>query len=43
MVKNLPVKVGDANDMGTIPVWGRFPGEGNDNPFQYSCWGNPMG
>ena len=21
---------------------GRFPGEGNDNPLQYSCLGNPM-
>jgi len=21
---------------------GRYPGEGNDNPFQYSCLGNPM-
>ena len=21
---------------------GRFPGEGNDNPFQYSCLGNLM-
>ena len=40
MVKNLPVKVGDANDMGSIPVLGRFPGEGNDNLFQNSCHGN---
>ena len=21
---------------------GRFPGEGNGNPFQYSCLENPM-
>ena len=21
---------------------GRYPGEGNDNPFWYSCLGNPM-
>ena len=21
---------------------GRYPGEGNDNPFRYSCVGNPM-
>ena len=27
---------------GSIPGSGRFPGEGNDNPFQYSCLGNPM-
>ena len=25
-----------------IPGLGRFPGEGNDNPFQYSFWGNLM-
>ena len=22
--------------------WGRSLGEGNGNPFQYSCLGNPM-
>ena len=27
---------------GQIPGPGRFPGEGNDNPLQYSCLGNPM-
>ena len=31
-----------AGDMGSIPVLGRSPGEGNGNPFQYSCLGNPM-
>jgi len=25
-----------------IPGWGRCPGEGNGNPLQYSCLGNPM-
>ena len=25
MVKNLPVSVGDARDMGSIPASGRFP------------------
>ena len=25
-----------------IPGLGRSPGEGNDNPLQYSCLGNPM-
>ena len=25
-----------------IPGWGRFPGEGNDNPLQYSCLENSM-
>ena len=28
--------------MGSIPESGRSPGEGNGNPLQYSCLGNPM-
>ena len=28
-----------AGDMDSIPVLGRSPGEGNDNPLQYSCLG----
>ena len=28
--------------MSSIPRWGESPGEGNDNPLQYSCLGNPM-
>ena len=39
MVKNL---LASAGDMGSIPGTGRSPGEGNDNPLQYSCLGNPM-
>ena len=35
-------KAGDTGDMGSIPVSGRSPGEGNGNPLQYSCLGNPM-
>ena len=31
-----------AADPGLIPVLGRSPGEGNDDPPQYSCLGNPM-
>ena len=27
---------------GFDPGSGRFPGEGNGNPLQYSCLGNPM-
>ena len=27
---------------GSIPGSGRFPGEGNGNPLQYSCLENPM-
>ena len=40
MVKNLPASVGA---MGSIPESGRSPEEGNDNPLQDSCLGNPMG
>ena len=39
MVKNPPVNAGDA---GLIFALGRSPGEGNGNPLQYSCLGNPM-
>ena len=28
-------------DLGLIPGLGRSPGEGNGNPLQYSCLGNP--
>ena len=37
MVKNPPC---NARDLGSIPGLGRFPGEGNDNPLQYSCLEN---
>ena len=39
VVKNLPTNAGD---VGLIPGLGRCPEEGNDNPFQYPCLGNPM-
>ena len=42
MVKNLPIKAGDARDVSWILGSGRSPGEGNGNPLQYSCLGNPM-
>ena len=32
----------NAGDRGLIPGLGRSPGEGNDNPLQYSCLENPM-
>ena len=38
-VKNPPVS---AEDVGLIPEQGRPPAEGNGNPLQYSCMGNPM-
>ena len=31
-----------AGDPGLNPGLGRFPGEGNGNPLQYSCLENPM-
>ena len=39
MVKNLPA---NARDVGSVPGLRRCPGEGNGNPLQYSCLGNPM-
>ena len=39
VVKNPPANV---RDMGWIPESGRSPEEGNGNPLQYSCLGNPM-
>ena len=38
MVKKLPVNTGDP---GSIPGSGKYPGEGNGNPLQYSCLGDP--
>ena len=32
----------NAGDPGSIPGSGRSPGEGNGNPLQDSCLGNPM-
>ena len=32
----------NAEDLGSIPVSGRSPGEGNGNPLQYSCLESPM-
>ena len=42
MVKNPPADAGDARDMDLILGLGRYPGEENGNPLQYSCLGNPM-
>ena len=39
--KESTCKEGDARDAGSIPELGRSPGEGNGNPLQYSCLGNP--
>ena len=32
----------NVRDLGSIPGLGRFPGEENGNPLQYSCLENPM-
>ena len=39
VVKYPPASAGDAD---LIPGSGSSPGEGNSNPPQYSCLGNPM-
>ena len=31
----------NAGDLGSIPGWGRSPGEGNGNPLQYFAWKIP--
>ena len=41
-IKNLSTVAGDAEDMGSIPGWGRSHGGGHGNPLQYSCLENPM-
>ena len=42
LVKNLPANARDTRDAGSIPGWGRSPGEGNSNPLQYFFLENPM-
>ena len=32
----------NTGDLGSIPGWGRAPGEGNGYLLQYSCLENPM-
>ena len=39
VVKNLTANAGNANSISGL---GRSSGEGNDNPLQCSCLGNPM-
>ena len=41
MVKELDCQCQET-DVNSIPGSGRSPGEGNGNPFQYSCLENPM-
>ena len=42
MVMSPPASARDSGDMGLIPGSGTSPREGNGNPLQYSCLGNPM-
>ena len=42
VVNILPASAGDIRDTGSILGSGRSPGEGNGNPLQYPCLGNPV-
>ena len=42
VVKKPPDNAEDVGDAGSIPGWGRSPGEGNGNPLQQPSLGNPM-
>ena len=33
----------NVGELGSIPGFGRFPGGGHGNTFQYSCLKNPYG
>ena len=41
VVKNPPDTEGNVRDAGSVPGSGRYPGEGNGNPLQYSRLENP--
>ena len=41
MKGNPPDNAGDIRDVGLILGLRRCPGEGDGNPLQYSCLGNP--
>ena len=42
VVKNLSANAGVIRDTGLTPELGRPPGEGHNNPLQYSYLENPM-
>ena len=43
VVKNSSANAGDTRDLCSVPgLSERSPGEGNGNPLQYACLGNPM-
>ena len=41
VVKNPPDNARDVRDAGSIPGWGRSPGEGNCHPLQHHAWRMP--
>ena len=41
--KESTFNAGDTGSANSIPGLGRSPGEGNDNPYQYSCLENLQG
>ena len=42
VAQRLKASACNAGHLGSIPGSGRYPGEGNGNPLQYSCLENPM-
>ena len=42
VAQTVKVSAYNAGDLGSIPGSGRYPGEGNGKPLQYSCLENPM-
>ena len=42
VVKNLPTNAGNERDRDSVLGSGRYPGEGNGNPLQYSYLENLM-
>ena len=42
MAQTVKASAYNVGDLGSIPGSGRFSGEGNGNPLQYSCLENPM-
>ena len=41
-IANIRGIIKKARGVGSIPGSGRYSGEGNGNPLQYFCLGNPM-
>ena len=41
-IADAKASVYNVRNLGSVPGLGRFPGEGNGNPLQYSCLKNPL-